>query len=275
MRSHILDDEDAKSMQKEIDRWRKKMTELDALIKDAKARRDLTSVAKEIEENKTLQEKLGKEIESQKQEQIAVSNSRNSLAQILKEIKTQQAKMEKLADESGILRSLNKTLGGDNAIKTKFDAWILSIYFSHVLEYANRRLWELSFGRYQFKLGRGVSEKGFKGLDITVTDSWNGTERDASTLSGGETFEASISLALGLTDAVQASSGGIRLDSLFIDEGFGTLDTETLDKATSILNQLGETKTIGIISHVDAFRTAISSRIDVEKTMSGSQIKIT
>ena len=148
------------------------------------------------------------------------------------------------------------------------------MYFENVINFANKRFKSISNGRYLFKLGSGTSNKGYKGLDLSVLDSFNGTERDSSTLSGGETFMASISLALGLTDAVQNQSGGIQLDSLFIDEGFGTLDTETLDKAMEILTELQETKMIGIISHVEAFKNTIPSKILVEKTNVGSKIKV-
>ena len=119
--------------------------------------------------------------------------------------------------------------------------------------------------------GKGNSKKG---LDLLVIDSFTGSERPTSTLSGGETFMASISLALALTDVVQNRSGGIQLDSLFIDEGFGTLDNETLDKAIGVLNELQETKMVGIISHVDSLQSVIPSIIKVEKTQYGSHIKI-
>ena len=172
---------------------------------------------------------------------------------------------------------LNNDLNGNNPKKLQFDSWVLGIYFEQVVSYASKRFYDISNGRYNFKIanyengGKGNSKKG---LDLLVIDSFNGSERPTSTLSGGETFMASISLALALTDVVQNRNGGIQLDSLFIDEGFGTLDNETLDKALSVLNELQETKMVGIISHVDALQSTIPSIIKVEKTQNGSHIKI-
>lgn len=172
---------------------------------------------------------------------------------------------------------LNNDLNGNNPKKLQFDSWVLGIYFEQVVTYASKRFYDISNGRYNFKIanyengGKGNSKKG---LDLLVIDSFNGSERPTSTLSGGETFMASISLALALTDVVQNLNGGIQLDSLFIDEGFGTLDNETLDKALGVLNELQETKMVGIISHVDALQSTIPSIIKVEKTQNGSHIKI-
>ena len=142
---------------------------------------------------------------------------------------------------------LNNDLNGNNPKKLQFDSWVLGIYFEQVVTYASKRFYDISNGRYNFKIanyengGKGNSKKG---LDLLVIDSFNGSERPTSTLSGGETFMASISLALALTDVVQNLNGGIQLDSLFIDEGFGTLDNETLDKALGVLNELQETKMV-------------------------------
>lgn len=172
---------------------------------------------------------------------------------------------------------LNNDLNGNNPKKMQFDSWVLGIYFEQVVTYASKRFYDISNGRYNFKIanyengGKGNSKKG---LDLLVIDSFNGSERPTATLSGGETFMASISLALALTDVVQNRNGGIQLDSLFIDEGFGTLDNETLDKALGVLNELQETKMVGIISHVDALQSTIPSIIKVEKTQNGSHIKI-
>ena len=115
---------------------------------------------------------------------------------------------------------------------------------------------------------------GEKGLDITVTDTYTGLERSPLSLSGGEKFMASLSLALALTDVVQAQSGGITLDSLFIDEGFGSLDEEVLSNAVSILENIRENKTVGIISHITSLNDPIKNILHVEKTESGSTVSI-
>ena len=166
-------------------------------------------------------------------------------------------------------------MNGSNPSKLQFDSWALGVYFEQVVSYASRRFFDISSGRFQFLLDSGgKTGKGYKGLDLLVTDSFTGCTRDPATLSGGETFEASISLALAITDVVQNQNGAVSLDSLFIDEGFGSLDGETLDKAMEILNELQETKMIGIISHVESLQQTVRSRIDVEKTNCGSHIRI-
>ena len=166
-------------------------------------------------------------------------------------------------------------LSGKNPKNIPFDTWALGMYFEQIVQYANTRFNDISNGRYMFKIAEErQTGNGYKGLDLLVSDSFTGTDRDTATLSGGETFMASISLALALTDIIQNRNGGVRLDSLFIDEGFGTLDEETLDSAIGILANLQETKMVGIISHVESMRTAVQTQVEIIKTAEGSHIKI-
>lgn len=120
------------------------------------------------------------------------------------------------------------------------------------------------------------SRQGKFGLDLDVTDHYNGTSRNANSLSGGETFMASLALALGMADEVQSSAGGIHLDSLFVDEGFGTLDNEALEQAIRTLDRLaGSHRLVGIISHVDSLKNRIDKQIIVEKQKdNGSCVKL-
>jgi len=133
----------------------------------------------------------------------------------------------------------------------------------------------MSEGRYRLILdadregGRGLS-----GLDLAVFDAYTGRERPCATLSGGESFMASISLALGLADSIQARSGGIRLDAVFIDEGFGSLDEASLDKALGILDEIRDHRMVGLVSHVGEMRARIPSRVEIEKTSAGSRIRV-
>ena len=133
---------------------------------------------------------------------------------------------------------------------------------------------------FQYEFVRGTESKdkrSHNGLDLAVVDHYSGSERPVSTLSGGESFMASLSLALGLSDEVQSSAGGIRLDTMFIDEGFGSLDSSTLEKAIAALTSLAdEDRLIGIISHVDALKTRIDKQIVVTKGRGfGSRAEIT
>lgn len=262
------------NIQDEISLWQKNLTQANAILEQSKNVPLFEKIQEKIDLANFQIAQINNQIE-QKQNEFDEENKKFiSLKNNFEEITELEEKLAQLQKKGIPLTKLNDELFGKNAIKTPFDTWILAMYFENVINFANKRFKSISNGRYLFKLGSGTSNKGYKGLDLSVLDSFNGTERDSSTLSGGETFMASISLALGLTDAVQNQSGGIQLDSLFIDEGFGTLDTETLDKAMEILTELQETKMIGIISHVEAFKNTIPSKILVEKTNVGSKIKV-
>ena len=161
------------------------------------------------------------------------------------------------------------------AKRVSFERYVMSYYFNQVLTCANYRLHTMSSGRYQ--LVRSDQAKGRRqtGLDIDVYDSWNGKTRPVDTLSGGESFEASLSLALGLSDYVQRQTGGIALDTVFIDEGFGTLDPDTLDQVMNVLSELASSDClVGIISHVEELRQQIPKRIEVTATNTGSSAQI-
>ena len=153
------------------------------------------------------------------------------------------------------------------------ERFVLGALLDDVTRKANIRLSVMSGGRYQLQraLGERADARKKAGLDLEVMDSYTGKARPASTLSGGETFLASLSLALGLADVVQEYAGGVRLDSMFIDEGFGSLDQETLDLALKTLAGLqGQNRLIGIISHVSELEERITTRLRVDRTKKGS-----
>lgn len=194
-------------------------------------------------------------------------------------IKDAQNEKLRLEEKQKPLKLLSADLSGKNPKNLKFDTWALGMYFEQVVEYASIRFNDISNGRFNFQLKKSDdrnSGNGYRGLDLLVYDNHTGSVSDPDELSGGETFEASISLALAITDVVQNNNGGVQLDSLFIDEGFGTLDPETLEKAMSVLTELGETKMIGMISHVSDIESfgGITSAINVHKNINGSKIEI-
>lgn len=172
------------------------------------------------------------------------------------------------------LSALADDLGGKNPRKRAFDAWLLGRYLAEVAAFATRRLERMSESRYSLLLDSGrESGRGQAGLDLAVFDAYTGKCRPCATLSGGESFMASISLALGLADSIQSRSGGVRLDAVFIDEGFGSLDEASLDRALIILDELRDHRMVGLISHVGEMRSRIPSRIEVIKSGSGSRIQ--
>ncbi|MDR2516732.1 MAG: AAA family ATPase [Spirochaetaceae bacterium] len=181
---------------------------------------------------------------------------------------------EHLARQSGKLAALSDDLSGRNPKKKSFDAWLLGRYLEEVAAYATRRLERMSEGRYSLLLDSGAGTGNARaGLDLAVFDAHTGKCRPCATLSGGESFMASISLALGLADSIQNRSGGVRLDAVFIDEGFGSLDETTLDLALLILDEIKEQRMVALISHVGELRTRIPSRVEVVKGPGGSRIR--
>ncbi|MGB4571463.1 MAG: SbcC/MukB-like Walker B domain-containing protein, partial [Rectinemataceae bacterium] len=163
--------------------------------------------------------------------------------------------------------------GGTQGRRIAFKSFVLAMYFRAVVARASVRLSEMSDGRYALEADEG-SNKGYMGLGVSVLDAYTGRSRPTGTLSGGERFLTSISLALGLADTIRARSGGVNLDAVFIDEGFGSLDDETLDRAVTVLERIRGARTIGIVSHVAELRSRIPSRIEVEKGPAGSTIRV-
>lgn len=167
------------------------------------------------------------------------------------------------------LKALSETANGDISGKEKItlETFVQMTYFDSIIRKANIRLLTMSDGQYEL-VRRSDAEtlKKNEGLALDVIDHFNGSSRSVSTLSGGESFMASLCLALGLSDEIQSSNGGIKLDTMFVDEGFGSLDGEALDRALSALTSLSQgNRLVGIISHVDALRDRIDNKIVITK----------
>ncbi|MDQ3617108.1 MAG: AAA family ATPase [Actinomycetota bacterium] len=164
--------------------------------------------------------------------------------------------------------------GADNAVQMRLSAYVLGERLAQVVAAANQRLATMSDQRYALErsAARGVGElRG--GLSLLVRDEWTGESRDPATLSGGETFVASLALALGLADVVTQEAGGSNIDTLFIDEGFGTLDPETLDDVMDTLDGLRDGgRVVGIVSHVPEMRTRVPAQLQIRKERSGSRV---
>ena len=189
------------------------------------------------------------------------------------------ARLRRLEEETGPLRALADAFSGQNEMNTTLESFAIGAMFDQVLEAANLRLEPMTSGRY--RLERDVESAGGRskrGLDIRVHDIETGRPRDLTTLSGGETFIAALSLALGLSDIVEASHGAIRLDTIFIDEGFGSLDTEndtgTLDRVLQVLQDIvGASRAVGLISHVPLVQQAVPAGFTILKGIGGSTIE--
>ena len=196
---------------------------------------------------------------------------------IFKSLQKEQKLLDKTSIKVEILDNLKRTVSGNLTGKAKisFENYVLSSYFSKILNAANIRLKEMYSNRFELrrKENNGLSKQ--TGLDLDVFDSYTNKSREVNSLSGGETFMASLALALGLSDIVQCQAGGINIDTMFIDEGFGSLDDESRRQTMNILNELsGNSTMIGIISHVTELKEMIERKIIVTKSQNGSKLKI-
>jgi exonuclease SbcC len=201
------------------------------------------------------------------------------LEKLKNELAEELARLRRLEEETGPLRALADAFSGQNEMNTTLESFAIGAMFDQVLEAANLRLGPMTSGRY--RLERDVETAGGRskrGLDIRIHDIETGRPRDLTTLSGGETFIAALSLALGLADIVEASHGAIRLDTIFIDEGFGSLDTEndtgTLDRVLQVLQDIvGASRAVGLISHVQLVQQAVPNGFTILKGVGGSTIE--
>ena len=171
-------------------------------------------------------------------------------------------------------RTANGRLEGRE--KIMLESYVQMAYFERILLHANRRMKAMSRGQYELVRANAADKRSQSGLELNVRDYVNGTERPVASLSGGEAFLASLSLALGMSDEIQAQEGGIELDVLFVDEGFGSLDEELLRIAIGTLQSLSENRRlVGVISHVQELRERIGRKIIVRKGEDGaSQARI-
>lgn len=193
-----------------------------------------------------------------------------SFARRQQELSELAARSAKLSDSYRCITSLSELASGKTDARVSFQTYVLHSLLDDVMAMANERLLIMSRGQYELHAGERLSGNKQGGLDMEVFDHYSGYARPVATLSGGESFLASLALALGLADVVQAYAGGTRLDTMFIDEGFGTLDEDTLDVALKALFELQESgRLIGIISHVEELRSRIPARLEVTKTRSG------
>lgn len=184
--------------------------------------------------------------------------------------------VDKICQEYGVVKDLDDLANGNNARRLVFEQFVLAGYFEKILQAANLRLTKMTDGRYELLRARQVSDGRRKdNLEIMVMDYYTGRQRPVKTLSGGESFKASLALALGMSDCIQAENGGMEVETLFIDEGFGALDEESLDQACNTLMMLaGKNRMVGIISHVAQLRERIEHQIVVEKHNNGSTAKV-
>ena len=211
------------------------------------------------------------------EDRIAASNRVEQLEKLRKSLEETMRKLDEAEAESGPLRKIAALANGDNPLNLKLETYAIGAMFDRVLEAANLRLAPMTSSRYQLERDT-EGGRGSRGLGIQVFDVHTGKSRGTDTLSGGETFIAALALALGLADVVESASGKVRLDTIFIDEGFGSLDTEngsgTLDQVLHVLNSLVKnSRAVGLISHVPLVQEAIPNGFYVRKGLDGSAVE--
>lgn len=192
---------------------------------------------------------------------------------VRQELQRHQEEQKELEEQLAWVRALSNTANGTVPGKDKImlETYVQMAYFDRILAKANIRLMTMSGGQYELvRRSQASNQRSQSGLELDVLDHYNGTRRSVQTLSGGEAFQASLSMALGLSDEIQSLAGGIQLDTMFVDEGFGSLDEEALNQALKALNGLTEgSRLVGIISHVQELKERIDRQIIVKKGSSG------
>ena len=228
-----------------------------------------------LDEEKT---KLTLEKNSLRDERDSINSRYSSNSSTLDSISKKKNEITKLEKRYTLTKSVSDTANGDISGKEKItlEAYIQMTYFDRIIARANTRLLMMTENQYEMiRRSETDNKRSQSGLDIDIIDHYNGSKRSVSTLSGGETFKASLALALGLSDEVQSAAGGIRLDTMFVDEGFGTLDDESLKNAINALATLSEgNRLVGIISHVGELKEKIDRQIVIKKDRSGSRAEI-
>lgn len=228
---------------------------------------DETSAIEDVNTKKNIY------VDLNKQENVLINRISN-LEKDIKSIKQSYENCKDIIQKFASLNELSNTANGFNHMKLSFKMYVLAEYFDKIIIQANRRLFKITNGRYKLirrdSLGKGNAQQG---LDLDVYDIETGKERPASSLSGGEKFVSALSLALGLSDIIETNHALIQIESIFIDEGFGTLDENYLDMAMKALETLkDDNKTIAIISHVEKLKEYIPDGLEVQKDDIGSKI---
>ncbi|OIK01352.1 AAA family ATPase [Streptomyces colonosanans] len=273
----LLDASAHRELQRRLDAWQQEEAAVRAVLAEADtavaaqrppadlqgAERATEAAARRLQEAVSAQDAAARRCTELDRLSVRATASAHRLAPLREEY-----------DRVARLASLAAGTSADNERKMRLESYVLAARLEQVAAAATVRLQRMSSGRYTLVHSDGRSGRGRSGLGLHVVDAWTGRERDTATLSGGETFFASLALALGLADVVTEEAGGVRLDTLFIDEGFGSLDDQTLDEVLDVLDSLRERdRSVGIVSHVADLRRRIHAQLEVVKSRTGSAVR--
>ena len=275
--SKKLDEDDLSKLKAKIENFDEKKTKYESIIEH---------LEEEVKDKEVVDvSEMEKAYSSVEEEYKKLDTTFLELSGTLKQLTTATEHIVEYIESSkeiqsqfDVIKVLSDTANGSLTGKQRitFENYVQSYLMEKVLDEANKRFLKMTDSRYELKRKEiEIKKSGRSGLDFSVFDSYTGTERGVASLSGGEKFKASLALALGLSDIISNNKGGINIESLFIDEGFGSLDSESLNQALNILYDLsGNHKLIGVISHVSELKTRIDNKILVKKTNAGSGIEI-
>ncbi len=278
-----------KEAQAEIEKLKNEAARLDGEIQSR--RQNYNVCVTEISACKAAIESLAKSLENASEEPAeAIISEKNESDKAIKELERKKAELSERAaanrkacaglreaakklslkeQDAAAVKNLSDTVNGSLSGKEKMnvEAYVQATYFDRIIHRANIHLMKMTQGQYELKRSREpLSRQSKSGLELDVIDHYIGSDRSVKSLSGGEAFKASLALALGLSDEMMAYAGGIRLDTMFVDEGFGSLDEQSLSAAMDTLISLGQSnRLVGIISHVDALNSRIDKKIVVKK----------
>lgn len=223
------------------------------------------------------QEQCKQQLDQQQQHLEQLGYRQQSLAALQQRLQRLHTEQQQLRDQVEVLGNLSRAASGQGRVRVSLERFVLGSLLDQVLDLASQRLRRMSRGQYSLlRQDEGQQKRNTSsGLDLAIDDAHSGKVRPVATLSGGESFMASLALALALSDVVQQRSGGIQLDTLFIDEGFGSLDSEALQLAINTLIELqAHGRTIGVISHVAELKEQMAQRIELLPSRQGSRIRV-
>lgn len=273
----LLDDNAHRELQRRLDAWQSEEAAVRAVLAEA----DTAAAAQQAPAELDLAERAATAAVQRTRAAASACDAANRRCAELDRLSArsaagarQLAPLREEYDRVARLAALTAGTSADNERRMRLESYVLAARLEQVAAAATVRLQRMSSGRYTLVHSDDRAGRGRSGLGLHVVDAWTGRERDTATLSGGETFFASLALALGLADVVTDEAGGVRLDTLFIDEGFGSLDEQTLDEVLDVLDSLRERdRSVGIVSHVADLRRRIHAQLEVVKGRDGSAVR--
>ena len=273
----LLDDTAHRELQHRLDAWQQEESAVRAVLAETDTAAAAGQPPADLRTAEQTASAAGRRVREAVSAQDAAARRCTELDRLTHRAVGSVRRLGPLREEYGRVARLATLAAGtsaDNERRMRLESYVLAARLEQVAAAATVRLKRMSSGRYTLVHSDDRAGRGRSGLGLHVVDAWTGRERDTATLSGGETFFASLALALGLADVVTDEAGGVRLDTLFIDEGFGSLDDQTLDEVLDVLDSLRERdRSVGIVSHVPDLRRRIHAQLEVVKGRSGSVVR--